>query len=214
MLAALALAGSVGCTKTEADPAGALDQIDDLQEIDGLDDLGSTLEDSYDGVRDQIGATTDTLASASECLADAARETWGDAALSDYGVMDGEVESEQLLGALDGDVDELDQVIGSCVNVEDTLVSAFEGIGLSESSAACVTDVVINDRQLRNGLLVQLVFGDPGVGTALVAAARVGRACLDPAGAGSARDLTSDVQLAGVGLGGARPGTLDAAPGE
>ncbi len=167
-LAALALTTGSGCTQSDADPAGALDQLEGIDQVDGLDSLGSTLDDSYSDVHDEIGAATDTLVSASECLADAARETWGDAALSDYGVMEGDVDSEQLLRALNGDVDELDRVVGSCVDIEDTLTSAFEGIGLSETSAACVTDVVVNDRQLRNGLLVQLVFGDPGVGTALV----------------------------------------------
>ena len=57
----------------------------------------------------------------------------------------------------------------------------FENAGMTSEQASCVADQTLEDDKILTPLLVNLVFGDPGVGTAVFVAARATRGCLSAA---------------------------------
>ena len=71
--------------------------------------------------------------------------------------------------------------IGECIDVRDTLVETFAATGMTSEQAACVADQVMQDDNLLTPLLVNIIFGDPGIGTAVFVAVRATRGCLTPA---------------------------------
>src|SRR5688572_6188316 len=73
---------------------------------------------------------------------------------------------------------ELRGALHSCIDVRATLIDVFEGTGMTNEQAACVADQTLEDDKILTPLLVNLVFGDPGVGTAVFVAARATRGCL------------------------------------
>jgi hypothetical protein len=75
-------------------------------------------------------------------------------------------------------VGEQREAVHSCVDVRDTLIGLFESTGMTREQATCVADQTLDDDEILTPLLVNLVFGDPGVGTAVFVAARATRGCL------------------------------------
>jgi hypothetical protein len=75
-------------------------------------------------------------------------------------------------------VGELREAVHECVDVRETLVDLFESTGMTHEQATCVADQTLEDDKILTPLLVNLVFGDPGVGTAVFVAARATRGCL------------------------------------
>jgi hypothetical protein len=73
------------------------------------------------------------------------------------------------------------QAVHSCIDVRATLVDLFESTGMTNEQARCVADQTLEDDKILTPLLVNLVFGDPGVGTAVFVAARATRGCLSAA---------------------------------
>ena len=78
-------------------------------------------------------------------------------------------------------VGELRDAVNSCVDVRETLIGLFESTGMTRDQATCVADQTLEDDKILTPLLVNLVFGDPGVGTAVFVAARATRGCLTAA---------------------------------
>ncbi len=146
----------------------------------GADSLEGRLDNAYADAAGVLGDGASALRDSGSCLADTARDTWGDERVEAYGIEGSTIDTAALVEELGDQADQFEQLVKGCVDVRDTLISGFEGIGLGPDSAACSADVVLNDPQLRTSLVVQLLFADPGIGTALVAAARVARQCLSP----------------------------------
>jgi hypothetical protein len=78
-------------------------------------------------------------------------------------------------------VGELRDAVNSCVDIRATLTDLFESTGMTREQATCVADQTIEDDKILTPLLVNLLFGDPGVGTAVFVAARATRGCLTAA---------------------------------
>ena len=57
----------------------------------------------------------------------------------------------------------------------------FENAGMTSEQASCVADQALEDDKILTPLMVNLVFGDPGVGTAVLVAAGATRGCLSAA---------------------------------
>lgn len=76
---------------------------------------------------------------------------------------------------------ELREAVHSCVDVRETLIDLFESTGMTREQATCVADQTLEDDKILTPLLVNVVFGDPGVGTAAFVAARATRGCLTAA---------------------------------
>jgi hypothetical protein len=75
-------------------------------------------------------------------------------------------------------VGELREAVHACVDVRETLIDVFESSGMTREQAVCVADQTLEDDKILTPLLVNIVFGDPGVGTAVFVAARATRGCL------------------------------------
>ncbi len=71
--------------------------------------------------------------------------------------------------------------VAACVEIRPTLVAAFKGAGLNQTQAECVTDQAMDDEKILGPLFVNIVFGDPGVGTAIFLAVRATKGCVSPA---------------------------------
>ena len=76
---------------------------------------------------------------------------------------------------------QLREAVTSCNDVRSTLVDLFENAGMTDEQATCVADQTLEDDKILTPLLVNLIFGDPGVGTAVIVAARATRGCLSAA---------------------------------
>jgi hypothetical protein len=125
-----------------------------------------------DDPRDQLaGAGT-----RARCMADGARATFGG------DTVDAMQEAGRDLGELGGLAsdkgDELRRALDGCIDVEQTLTDALVDAGLSETKAACVADRALHDDEILGPLLVAMVFGDPGITTAVAIAVRAGGPCL------------------------------------
>lgn len=71
--------------------------------------------------------------------------------------------------------------VAACVEIRPTLIAAFKGAGLDQTQAECVADQVMDDDKVLGPLLVNIVFGDPGVGTAIFLAVRATKGCVSAA---------------------------------
>ena len=58
------------------------------------------------------------------------------------------------------------------------LIDAFSSAGLSEAQAECVADRALKDDKILTPLLVNIIFGDPGIGTAIAVAVRAAQGCV------------------------------------
>ena len=76
---------------------------------------------------------------------------------------------------------DLRDAVNACVDLRETLIDLFETSGMTREQATCVADQTLEDDKILTPLLVNLVFGDPGVGTAVFVAARATRGCLTAA---------------------------------
>ena len=76
---------------------------------------------------------------------------------------------------------QLREAVHSCIDVRSTLIDVFESTGMTNEQATCVADQTLEYDKILTPLLVNLVFGDPGVGTAVFVAARATRGCLSAA---------------------------------
>ena len=82
---------------------------------------------------------------------------------------------------LTANLDQLREAVHSCIDVRSTLIDLFQSAGMTSEQATCVADQTLEDDKILTPLLVNLVFGDPGVGTAVFVAARATRGCLSAA---------------------------------
>ena len=82
---------------------------------------------------------------------------------------------------LGGNLIQIREAVHSCIDVRSTLGDLFESTGMTNEQATCVADQTLEDDKILTPLLVNLVFGDPGVGTAVFVAARATRGCLSAA---------------------------------
>jgi hypothetical protein len=126
-----------------------------------------------DDPRARISGATDRA----RCMADGARATFGP------DVVDAVREARDDIDAL-GDIasakgHELRAALDDCVDVQQTLTDALVDAGLSQGKAECVATRALHDDTILGPLLVTMVFGDPGVTTAVAVAVRAGGPCLD-----------------------------------
>jgi hypothetical protein len=125
-----------------------------------------------DDTRERISGATNRA----RCMADGATATLGDE------VVDAVREAGSDVGAL-GDLasakgSELRDALDDCVDVQQTLTDALVDAGLSDTKASCVADRALHDDKILGPLLVSMVFGDPGITTAVAIAVRAGGPCL------------------------------------
>ena len=110
------------------------------------------------------------------CLAEGARATFGGDTIES---MQGAGRDLDELGDLaSAKSDELRVALDECVDVQQTLTDALVDAGLSDAKASCVADRALHDDDVLGPLLVAMVFGDPGVTTAVAIAVRAGGPCL------------------------------------
>jgi hypothetical protein len=125
-----------------------------------------------DDPRERLAGATDRA----RCMADGATATFGG------GVADAVRDAGSDLVALgeiaSGKAGELQDALDDCVDVQATLTDALVDAGLSEDKASCVAERALHDDKILGPLLVSMVFGDPGVGTAVAIAVRAGGPCL------------------------------------
>lgn len=76
--------------------------------------------------------------------------------------------------------DKLRVAVQQCVELRPTLVGAFRSVGLTQQQAECVADRALTDDKILTPLLVNIIFGDPGVGTAIAVAVRASQGCVGP----------------------------------
>jgi hypothetical protein len=150
--------------------------------------------ESTDDTRSQLGERLRKAASASkDGVPRYARELRDNATCLSTAVTD-RIGSKEVRALIDarGDLGETGDQLGvnlgqireavhSCIDVRSTLVDLFESTGMTNEQARCVADQTLEDDKILTPLLVNLVFGDPGVGTAVFVAARATRGCLSAA---------------------------------
>jgi hypothetical protein len=128
-----------------------------------------------DDTRDRVDAAADKA----RCMADGATATFGGE------VVDAVREAGTDVVAL-GDIasdkgGELRAALDDCVDVQRSLTDALVDAGLSDEKATCVATRALDDEQIIGPLLVTMVFGDPGVATAVGIAVKAGGPCLTAA---------------------------------
>lgn len=93
-------------------------------------------------------------------------------------LIDARGDLSEMTDSLSANLTELRGAVHSCVDVRSTLVDSFETAGMTNAQANCVADRALEDDKILTPLLVNIIFGDPGVGTAVFVAARATRGCL------------------------------------
>jgi hypothetical protein len=125
-----------------------------------------------DDPRERLSSATDRA----RCMADGATATFGNGTAEAVRAAGRDLDA---LGEIaSGKGTELRDALDDCVDVEATLTDALVDAGLSEDKASCVADRALRDDDILGPLLVAMVFGDPGVGTAVAIAVRAGGPCL------------------------------------
>jgi hypothetical protein len=125
-----------------------------------------------DDQRDRLSGAGDRA----RCMADGATATFGNGTAE--AVRDAGRDLDALGDIARGKGSELREALDDCVDVEATLTDALMDAGLSEDKASCVAERALRDDDILGPLLVAMVFGDPGVGTAIAIAVRAGGPCL------------------------------------
>jgi hypothetical protein len=125
-----------------------------------------------DDTRERLSGARDRA----RCMADGATATFGG------GVVDAVRDAGSDIDAL-GDIattkgTELRAALDDCVDVQATLTDALMDAGLSDDKASCVAERALHDDEILGPLLVSMVFGDPGITTAVAIAVRAGGPCL------------------------------------
>jgi hypothetical protein len=144
------------------------------------DDARSQLEDrlrrAASASKDGVPRYARALREKATCLSDEVTERIGRAGVRR--LIDARGDLDEASDEAGAQIDHLREAVGACVDVRETLVAVFENAGMTHEQAVCVADQSLEDDKILTPLLVNLVFGDPGVGTAVFVAARATRGCL------------------------------------
>jgi hypothetical protein len=125
-----------------------------------------------DDTRDRISGATDRA----RCMADGATDTFGGEVVDAVREAGGDVEA--LGDIASTKTTELRAALDGCVDVQQTLTDALLDAGLSDEQATCVATRALDDQEIIGPLLVTMVFGDPGISTAVAIAVKAGGPCL------------------------------------
>jgi hypothetical protein len=125
-----------------------------------------------DDPRERISGATNRA----RCMADGATAALGGEVVDAVRDAGGDVGALGELASAKGS--ELRNALDDCVDVQQTLTDALVDAGLGETKAACVADRALHDDKILGPLLVSMVFGDPGITTAVAIAVRAGGPCL------------------------------------
>jgi hypothetical protein len=131
-----------------------------------------------DDAQDRVAGARDRA----RCMADGATSTFGGEVVD--AVRDAGTDVHALGSIASAKGGELRSALDGCVDVQQTLVDTLVDAGLGPDKAACVATHALDDQEILGPLLVTMVFGDPGVSTAVAIAVKAGRPCL------TADDLT------------------------
>ncbi len=135
------------------------------------------LADGLAGARNQLPAAARGLADNARCVSDGAVTVLGDRLVERYraaGITDSAELTTTQARALRASLDR-------CVSVQPVLVGALAGAGLSNAKATCVAERALSDDKAMAGIVLGMIFGDPGLTTVVTVAVRAGAACLSPA---------------------------------
>jgi hypothetical protein len=116
------------------------------------------------------------MADGARCAADGARDSLGGSSLGDVRAAGTDI--AELGSRLAAEAGDLRDAVDDCIDVRATLVGALRDAGLSEGKASCVADRALEDDKILGPLVVNLLFGDPGIATAVAIAVRAGGPCL------------------------------------
>jgi hypothetical protein len=116
------------------------------------------------------------VADGARCFAEGAGDSLGGSSLADVRAAGTDV--AEIGSRLADEADELRAAVDGCVDVRATLVGALRDAGLSDQKATCVADRALEDDKILGPLVVNLLFGDPGIATAVAIAVRAGGPCL------------------------------------
>jgi hypothetical protein len=162
-LAAALACGAVGCASSD----------------DTRTQLGDRLRRAASASKDGIPRYARALRDNATCLSSEVTERIGTDGVQ--ALIDARGDLGEVGDQLGAGLDEIRSAVHSCIDVRATLIDLFEGTGMTNEQATCVADQTLEDDKILTPLLVNLVFGDPGVGTAVFVAARATRGCLSAA---------------------------------
>ena len=165
---ALGLAAALACS------AVACDSSDDTRA-----QLGDRLRRATNASRDGIPRSARALRDNAACLSSEVTDRIGTRDVR--ALIDARGDLGEVGDRLGAGLEQLRGAMHACIDVRATLIDVFEGTGMTNEQATCVAEQTLEDDKILTPLLVNLVFGDPGVGTAVFVAARATRGCLSAA---------------------------------
>ncbi|MEO5839765.1 MAG: hypothetical protein ABIQ73_09090 [Acidimicrobiales bacterium] len=143
---------------------------------DTRNQLGERLRKAASASKDGIPRYARALRDNAACLSDEVTDRLGSRDVR--ALIDARGDLEATGDQLGAGLGQLREAVHSCVDVRATLIDLFESTGMTTEQATCVADQTLEDDKILTPLLVNIVFGDPGVGTAVFVAARATRGCL------------------------------------
>lgn len=137
------------------------------------------LTESLDAARTQLPTAARGLADNARCVGDGTVSVLGDELVGRYRAAGADLGDTSALTS--AKARELRDSLDGCVEVQPMLVGALTGAGLPTDKATCVADRALRDDKALAGIMVNMVFGDPGFLTVIAIAVRAGQGCLSPA---------------------------------
>lgn len=168
------LAFAIGLAAALACSAVACEASDDSR-----NQLGDRLRKAATASKDGVPRYARAIRDNASCLSDEVTDRIG--AKEVRSLLDAHGDLTDAGDQLGANLGQLREAVHSCIDVRSTLVDVFESAGMTNAQATCVADQTLEDDKILTPLLVNIVFGDPGVGTAVFVAARATRGCLSPA---------------------------------
>ena len=138
-----------------------------------------SLTDSLSSARGALPAAARGLADNARCVGDGTVSVLGDELVGRYRAAGADLADTSALTT--AKARELRESLDSCVEVQPMLVGALTGAGLSNDKATCVAERALRDDKALAGIMLNMVFGDPGFLTVVAIAVRAGQGCLSPA---------------------------------
>jgi hypothetical protein len=139
------------------------------------DSLTASLADA----KGKFPAAAKGLADNARCVGDGTVGVLGDQLVERYRAAGADLSDTSALTAAKARA--LRQSVDACVAVQPVLVGALVQAGLPTDKATCVAERALNDDKALSAIMVNMVFGDPGLFTVTAVALRAGSACLSPA---------------------------------
>jgi hypothetical protein len=137
-----------------------------------------SLAASLAGAKGKLPSAAKGLADNARCVSDGTVGVLGDQLVERYRAAGADLADTSALTAAKARA--LRQSVDACVAVQPVLVGALVQAGLPADKAACVADRALSDDKVLASIMVNLVFGDPGLLTVTAVAVRAGAACLSP----------------------------------